>query len=61
MASGGLGGQQGEVLKGLLVHPPHLLGFGSPWMKEMGMLLLELRKAPAVSSAGPYFHEKSPR
>lgn len=55
MASGGHGGQQGEVLKGLLV-----LGCGSPWMEEMGMLLLELRKAPVVSSAGPYFHDKSP-
>lgn len=55
MASGGHEGQQGEVLKGLLVP-----GCGSPWMVEMGMLLLELRKAPVVSSAGPYFHEKSP-
>lgn len=55
IAPGGHGGQQGEVLKGLLV-----LGCGSPGMGEMGMLLLELRKAPVVSSAGPYFHEKSP-
>lgn len=50
IAPGGHGGQQGEVLKGLLV-----LGCGSPGMEEMGMLLLGAQESPCGVLCRPLF------